>query len=80
MVKLRPWTLEKPVDVGADLVVEVNVVFDVDEIVLEVVVNVEEAVVVAIPRYLVREMECSSSKPTWNTLAIVGILICTHIS
>jgi hypothetical protein len=46
-------TLEKPVEVGADVVVELEVVLDVDEVDLEVVVvNVEEVVVVAVPVFL----------------------------
>ena len=60
MVKLRPLTLEKPVDVGDDVVVLLDVVFDVDEVVDEfvrevVVINVEEVVVVAVPRFLARK-------------------------
>lgn len=60
MVKLRPLTLEKPVDVGAEVVVVLlEVVFEVDEVVDEVVrevvvINVEEVVVVAVPRFLER--------------------------
>lgn len=64
MVKLRPLTLEKPVEVGADVVVVLEVVFDVDEVVWEVVVvNVEEVVVVAVPRILERENNVQEGNP-----------------
>jgi hypothetical protein len=68
MVKLRPLTLEKPVEVGADVVVELEVVFEVVfevdevEVVLEVVVvNVEDDVVVAVPEIFRKEMRRSSN-------------------
>jgi hypothetical protein len=73
--------LEKPVEVGADVVVELDVVFDVDEVDLEVVVvNVEEVVVVAVPEIIRIEILGPTKIHTWNTLTVVRILICAYIS
>lgn len=90
MVKLRPLTLEKPVEVGADVVVELEVVFEVVfevdevdevEVVLEVVVvNVEDDVVVAVPEILRIEMRRSSNLTHLQHIdCSTGSGMCKHI-